>query len=83
MHYREADIPARACSSSSSTSDNNNSAGSSDSSSSSSSDSRRGALRRLQSGVPTASDGSHGAWQFKMALEVGFRVGWRGGLIAV
>lgn len=38
--------------------------------SSSSSSARHAALKRLQQNVPVASDGRHGAWQFKMALEV-------------
>jgi hypothetical protein len=68
IHYRDADIAAAAAATSS---DGSRDASSSSSDgSSSSSDSRRASLRQLQGGVPAASDGSHGAWQFKMALEV-------------
>lgn len=65
IHYRDTDITAAAAATST-----NSSSSSSGNSEASSSDSRA-ALRRLQGAVPAASDGSHSAWQFKMALEVG------------
>jgi hypothetical protein len=55
VHYREDDITNSSAAAETTTT---------------TSSSKLAALRRLQAGVPTASDGSHGAWQFKMALQV-------------